>query len=138
LILFRLGLALDKNFHVFWCMYVLVNNCLMLVYQCSAMDAEHSQLLLHTEVRWLSRGRVLQRFYELEDELLIFFTCEESDFARLLSDDTWCTKVAFLADIFGKLYFLNKGMQGKRETILTSTDKIISFQQKLSMWIKKI
>lgn len=105
---------------------------------CSAMDAEHTQLLLHTEVRWLSRGRVLQRFYELRDELLIFLTCEESEYADFLSNENWCTKVAFLADIFGKLYFLNKGMQGKQENILTSTDKISSFQQKLSMWIAKI
>jgi len=29
-------------------------------------------------------------------------------------------------------------MQGKQENILTSTDKISSFQQKLLLWISKI
>jgi len=70
---------------------------------CSAMDIEHTQLLFYTEVRWLSRGRVLQRFYELREELLLFFTCEESKYADFLSDDSWCAKVAFLANIFEKL-----------------------------------
>jgi len=75
---------------------------------CSAMDSEHTQLLFHTEVRWLSCGRVLQRFYELREELLLFFTCEESKYADFLSDDSWCARVAFLADIFKKLNYLNK------------------------------
>jgi hypothetical protein len=102
------------------------------------MDSEYTQLLYRTEVRWLSRGRVLQRFYELREELLLLFTCEESQYADFLSNDSWCAKVAFLADIFEKLNYLNKCMQGKQENILTSTDKISSFQQKLLLWISKI
>jgi hypothetical protein len=29
----------------------------------------------------------------------LIFTCEESELSDLLSDETWCNKVAFLADI---------------------------------------
>ena len=40
---------------------------------CKDMDSPYVRLLLHTEIRWLSKGRVLSRVIELQKELLIFF-----------------------------------------------------------------
>ena len=39
---------------------------------CSAMETEHKDFSLSTEVRWLSRDHFVQRTFELRDELLIF------------------------------------------------------------------
>lgn len=106
---------------------------------CVGMEAEHSTLIQHTEIRWLSRGKVLSRFYELREELLTFCLQENlKDFVECLSNGHWCSKLAYLADIFHELNLLNNSMQGRNENILSSTDKINAFQKKLTIWKKRI
>jgi len=74
---------------------------------CQAMEAKYESLLLHTEVRWLSKGKFLSRVLELKDEMKIFFEQDKNyDFVHLLKDKIWCTKLAYLSDIF--VIFNNK------------------------------
>jgi hypothetical protein len=72
---------------------------------------------------------VLSRFCGLREDFIILFMSEESELADLLSDETWCNKFAFLADISQALNTLTKSMQGKNAIILTVTDKINSFRK---------
>ncbi|GFG40274.1 hypothetical protein Cfor_12501 [Coptotermes formosanus] len=47
-------------------------NFLVLRKMCEEMESTHAQLLLHTEVPWLSRRRVLSRLFEFKDEVKCF------------------------------------------------------------------
>jgi hypothetical protein len=81
---------------------------------------------------------VLSRFCELREELIIIFLSEETELADLLSDETWCNKVAFLTDISHTFNTLDKSVQGRKENILTCTDKINSLKERLTLWGTRI
>ena len=40
---------------------------------CKSMDSQHVRLLMHTDVRWLSKGKVFTRVHELQKELIVYF-----------------------------------------------------------------
>ena len=73
---------------------------------CEQMDADHCNLLHHTEVRWLSKVNVVKRVFSLRIELMDFFEQQKKEgLVRFLHEDV--TSLAYLVDIFGKLNELN-------------------------------
>lgn len=83
---------------------------------CEDMGSLHQNLLYHTEVKWVFKGkvRVLTRVLELRAELLMFLQNAKSEYAYRFSDSIWLLKLAFLADLFSHLNNLNKNLQGRQ------------------------
>ena len=99
------------------------------------MGSQHTHLLLHAEIRWLSRGKILIRLFALREEIKLFFQQQNNQkFQKLLSDNEWVAKVAYLADVFSPLNELNISLQGQLNDVFTVQGKIDAFRKKLSLW----
>ncbi|KAL1777072.1 zinc finger protein MYM-type protein 6 [Sigmodon hispidus] len=104
---------------------------------CEEMGSEHVDLPLNAEVRWLSRGRILTRLFELRHEIEILLNQKHSDLAMYFHDKEWVAKLAYLADMFSLLNKLNSGLQGTMATLFNLYNKIDIFKKKLKTWLKR-
>lgn len=96
------------------------------------------QLVYHSEVRWLSRGRVIERVWKLRQNFVVWFNGREEDRANTLQNLFWLARLDYLVNIFGMLNMLNNTLQGCGIDIFEATSKITSFKQKLESLEKEI
>ncbi|XP_060865035.1 zinc finger BED domain-containing protein 5-like [Metopolophium dirhodum] len=80
---------------------------------CEEMGAEHTALLFYCNSRWLSKGNVLIRVFELRQELYTYLSEEgHNDF--------------------------NKFIDSKETNILQLYDKVVAFIKKIELWQRKL
>ncbi|XP_050522096.1 zinc finger BED domain-containing protein 5-like [Daktulosphaira vitifoliae] len=105
---------------------------------CEDMGAEHTSLLYYSSARWLSRGNMILRTFELREEIYVFIKEEGHKHASEFSNKEFLIKLAYLCDIFDKLNELNTSLQGKNMHLLKSMEKISAFIKKLKLWRRKM
>ena len=104
---------------------------------CEKNDEEFDRLLLHTEVRWLSKGNCFKRFYSLFDTVVQFL--QENKYGDL-SDNLLANKtdIAYLTDLFCIFNDLNLQLQGDDITLIKAKSLICNFIEKLSFFRENI
>ena len=98
------------------------------------LGEKNTDLILHTDVRWLSRSKFLQRFRDLLSEIKTFLE-ERGDDYRELQDVVWLCDLAFLTDFTGKLSTLNLELQGREKTVGDMIGLISAYQNQFEMMI---
>ena len=97
------------------------------------VDAEYEDLVYHTEMRWLSQGRVLQCFVALKEEFLQFLKNEPKKFEEFESE-SWNHDLFLLCDITAHLNDLNTQLQGKDLIIFQLVGVVKAFKMKLRLF----
>ena len=105
---------------------------------CDKMGAELRRLLFHSTVRWLSRGKVLERVATLREETHAFLKEQNHELANRFRDDEWIAKLLFLADVFSHVNQLSSSMQGKEKLFFDVLESIDAFKGKIKLWMHRM
>uniref|UniRef100_G3NTB1 Uncharacterized protein n=1 Tax=Gasterosteus aculeatus TaxID=69293 RepID=G3NTB1_GASAC len=97
---------------------------------CKEMGSEFEVLLYHSNVRWLSRGQVLNRVFAVRVEL-------QHRHADCLKNSEFILILAYMTDIFAALNHLNQQMKGGGVNIIEAEENLKAFQKKLPLWKRR-
>ena len=106
---------------------------------CHDVEADHEVLLFHINVRWLAKENMLERFYELKDEVKLFLEDQKKfDLLATINSEEFEISLAYLVEIFESLNKLNRQLQGRNNNIICHYDVIRAFIARLHLWKRRI
>ena len=74
---------------------------------CITKNSNHHTLLMHTAVRWLSRGKILERVFLFRRELATLLQDKGHENAHYFYDPHFLARLALLTDVFEHVNKLN-------------------------------
>ncbi|XP_068233576.1 general transcription factor II-I repeat domain-containing protein 2-like [Palaemon carinicauda] len=104
------------------------------------IEADFTDVLYHTNIRWLNMGKILKRMWDVKEEVVLFFNMKDisCDFSREMECNEWVCDFAFAVDIMQKLNELNTKLQGKGLFAHELYVKVKAFQLKLQLFSKQL
>ncbi|GLV61259.1 hypothetical protein CBL_21086, partial [Carabus blaptoides fortunei] len=108
----------------------------------SECDSAYSDLLQHNNVRWLSKGQVIEEFWQIKEQVTFFLQNLDTQEARnhldFITNERNMLAVAFLKDILKYLNLLNTELQGNGKLICDRIQSVSAFRRKLDIFEKDI
>lgn len=102
------------------------------------VDSQYEDVPYFTEVRWLSRGRMLSRVWLLKEEIMEFYSTVLQREISEFHDEQFVNDFAFLVDITTHLNVLNTDLQGKNNLVSDMYHNVASFNAKIELWIDQL
>src|SRR6218665_1897661 len=102
-------------------------------------EGHYGDLVLHTDVRWLSKGKVLARFLDVIEEIKIFLRVKaKEELLNYLETPVFIARLAFLTDTTDHLNKLNLKFQGRYQILPILMREINVFKAKLDLFISQL
>ncbi|XP_075067564.1 general transcription factor II-I repeat domain-containing protein 2A-like [Mixophyes fleayi] len=95
-------------------------------------ESEHCDISYHTNVRWLSLGKVLKVFWDLREEIWQFCENKGNDIPQL-SDADWLADLSFAVDVTSQMNDLNVKLQCKGLFVHEMYSAVKAFMKKLQL-----
>lgn len=104
---------------------------------CKEKNELHIRLILHTEVRWLSKGNCLKRVVELFDTIIMFLNNEQDcELAEQIRKEK--NNIFFMSWLFQKFNEISLQLQVKNNTLFECKRILKVFTEKIEFYRRKI
>ena len=103
---------------------------------CIENDEDFQCLFLHTEVRLLSKGNSLKRFYTLFNSVLDFFQESNPELYDKLKSSK--IDIAYLTEMFSQFNEVNLQLQGDETSVIKAKSALSAFLSKLQPYSRNL